>query len=258
MRLTAICPILALLLIPRAVPAHGALAPTAPQAKPVPLFGGVEPVPGDLGRIQELVLAGKWQEAQALARKGLGVLAGLVDTQPAPAATVLALSALADAGLGNNGAAICRWQVAQSYDPRLAKADLSAFGAPGRLLLQSPPPSTEPLEELPDPSTGLDTVKAAPRKPKIVWQPRPWYPRAARKARTQGAVIVDAVIEKDGSITNARIRQHQPLGLDLSTLDTVCGWRYKPATRDGQPIRTHFLLTITFQIGDSTPPASRR
>ncbi len=71
-------------------------------------------------------------------------------------------------------------------------------------------------------------------------------------------MIVDAVIEKDGSITNARIRQHQPLGLDLSTLDTVCGWRYKPATRDGQPIRTHFLLTITFQIGDSTPPASRR
>jgi TonB family protein len=261
MRPTAIFPILALLLIPCAVPAQGTPAPTAPQAKPVPLFGGVEPLPGDLGRIQALILAGKWQEAKSLAGKGLWVLAELVDTNPAPAATVLALSALADAGLGNNGAAVCRWQVAQSYDPRLAKADLSAFGAPGRLLLQNPPPSTAPLEELPDFQKGSDTSKtgkADPRKPEIVWQPRPWYPRAAQKARAQGAVIVDAVIDKDGGITNARIRQHQPFGLDLSALDTVCGWRYKPATLDGQPIRTRFLLTIDFRVQDSTSPAPSR
>jgi TonB family protein len=254
-RIAPLLPFLALLL-PGASFAQGSPPASNPPAQPPVMFGGVEPLMSRQKDVVDLLLAQKWKEAREMAGQQLYVLAGYVEKYPGLAATALALEALADAGLGNEGAAACRWQAAQNLDPKLTAADLSAFGAAGALLRKYlfQPPSA------PDPETlrlahDSKEKKAEIQRPQLLAQQRPLYTEAARRAGTRGRVVLEAIIEKDGSISNPNILQHQPLGLDISAIDAACGWRFKPATLKGEPVKVYYVLTINFQLQQGPPPA---
>jgi TonB family protein len=246
--------LLVLFLAPLAAWAQEPSQPPQPQPSGA-LFGGVEPLMSQQTKVVDLLLAKKWQEAQNLAQQQLLVLAGYVEKYPSLAATALALEALADAGLGKEGTAACRWQAAQAIDPKLANADLSMFGAAGALLKERP----YQAPKTPDPET-LSLAKAAGQekkaegateeatRPRIIAQQRPVYPLAARRANINGQVIVEAIIDKDGSITNPNILGHQPLGLDVTAVDAVCAWRFKPAMLKGQPVKVYYVLTFNFRV----------
>jgi|GEM_PF-2915246 len=257
-------PLLVLFLAPLAARAQEPSAPPRPQTSGV-LFGGVEPLMSQQTKVVDLLLAKKWQEAQTLARQQFPVLAGYVEKYPGLAATALALEALADAGLGEEGAAACRWEAAQDIDPKLGNADLSMFGTAGAFLKEQPykAPNT------PDPETLRLTPTAGQekraegateevKKPEIIARQLPVYPLAARRERARGAVVLEAIIGKDGSISNPNILRHQPLGLDVAAVEAACGWRFKPATLKGEPVKVYYVLTINFQAQESTPPASNR
>jgi TonB family protein len=231
-RIAALLPLFALL-IPLAAPAQETPQKPQPQSAPL-LFGGVEPMAPPQKEVVDLLVARKWQAAHDLARSQFLVLAGYVDQYPGLAATALALEALADAGLGHEGPAICRWNAAQDLDVKLLVADLSAFGAPGELLkshsVKLPPPGQGPFKL---PQTDTEDFK----KPRILSRPSPQYTPAARKAKLEGIVIVEAIIDKDGSVSSSGILKNQHLGLGLSALEAVCAWRFKPATLKGSRSR---------------------
>jgi TonB family protein len=249
--------ILVSLLIP-----GGALAQEPPrQPPPQPpalLFGGVEPMMDAQKKIVDLLLAKKWRAARNLARAQFRVLAGRVGEHPGLAATALALEALADVGHGDEGPGICRWRVAQDLDVKLLVADLSAFGAAGELLkshsIKLPPPGAASEPSQAD-REKLEKEAAVVQRPRITFGPAPDYTPAAREAHQEGQVIVELIIEKDGSVSNARILKPQPLGLDLSAVETVCGWRFKPATRQGEPVKVYYVVTMNFHV-DKTPMMS--
>ena len=182
------------------------------------------------------------------------VLAGYVDQYPKLAATALALEALADAGLGDEGRAICHWNIAQTLDVKLRDADLSAFGAPGELLkshsVKPPTPGQEPLK-LSQTEKDPQTERRS-RNPGSSPVPLPNTPLRLARRSVEGTVIVEAIIEKDGSVSHGRILQDQPLGLGLSALEAVCDWRFKPATLKGEPVKVYYVLTVNFK-GDKKP-----
>jgi TonB family protein len=233
-RIAALLP----LLIPLAAPAQE--APQKPQPQPAPLlFGGVEPMVPPQKEVVDLLVARHWQAARDLAHAQFLVLAGYVDQYPKLSATALSLEALADAGLGDQGRALCHWNVAQTLDVKLRDADLSAFGTAGELLKSHsgklPPPGQDPQTE---------DIK----KPRLLSRPSPQYTPAARKAKLEGTVIVEAIIDKDGSVSSSRILKNQHLGLGLSALEAVCAWRFKPATLKGEPVKVYYVLTVNFSV----------
>lgn len=252
-KIAAFLPFLALLLAPGATLAQE--TPQKPQPQPAPLlFGGVTPMAPPQKEIVDLLVNRKWQAARDLAHAQFLVLAGYVDQYPKLAATALALEALADAGLGDEGRAICHWNAAQDLDVKLRDADLSAFGAPGELLKShsvKPAPGQEALK-LPqaekDPKTKGDV-----QRPKLLSRPSPQYTPEARKAKLEGTVIIESILEKDGSVSSGRILKDQHLGLGLSALETVCRWRFKPATLKGEPVKVYYVLTVNFSV-QKTPP----
>jgi protein TonB len=76
----------------------------------------------------------------------------------------------------------------------------------------------------------------------------PEYTEVARKARIEGIVVLEAVIDRDGNVTNARILKGLPMGLAENALNAVLRWKFKPGTLNGQPVPVYYNLTVTFRL----------
>jgi len=78
--------------------------------------------------------------------------------------------------------------------------------------------------------------------------PQPQYTEIARKARIQGVVIVQAIINKQGDVTDVKVLKPLPMGLDKSAVDAVSKWKFKPATLNGKPVDVYYNLTVNFTL----------
>lgn len=85
-------------------------------------------------------------------------------------------------------------------------------------------------------------------RPQPISTPKPVYTEMARKARIQGIVIVQLILDKNGRVTNAKALKPLPMGLTEATLDTVREWRYEPATLNGKPVDVYMSITVTFTL----------
>ncbi|HMB53620.1 MAG TPA: energy transducer TonB, partial [Thermoanaerobaculia bacterium] len=71
----------------------------------------------------------------------------------------------------------------------------------------------------------------------------------ARRAGIEGVVIVQTTIGTDGRLRGMRLLKGLSHGLDESTMETICTWRFEPATRDGEPVEVYYNLTVSFSLG---------
>ena len=85
-------------------------------------------------------------------------------------------------------------------------------------------------------------------EPVAIYSPDPEYSDAARKAKFQGTVIVGVIIDVDGHVYDPRIIQPLGLGLDQKALDAVLHWRFKPAQKDGHPVRVAANIEVNFRL----------
>ena len=76
----------------------------------------------------------------------------------------------------------------------------------------------------------------------------PVYPPAAKKARIQGTVVLDAVIGKDGNVENLRVLSG-PQELQQSSLDAVRQWTYKPYLLNGDPVEVKTTVNVVYTLG---------
>jgi protein TonB len=78
----------------------------------------------------------------------------------------------------------------------------------------------------------------------------PVYPELARRARVTGQVILQAVIETDGSVSSIRILRETPdrVGFGEAAASAVERWRYRPGMQHGVPVRVVFTVTVDFTL----------
>lgn len=81
----------------------------------------------------------------------------------------------------------------------------------------------------------------------IVRQVQPVYPRNAILTRTEGTVMVAALISTDGRIVNAHVLSGPPL-LMQAALDAVKQWRYKPYMLNGAPVEVETQVSVIFSL----------
>jgi TonB family protein len=75
----------------------------------------------------------------------------------------------------------------------------------------------------------------------------PVYPPAAKKAKIQGKVVLDAVIGTDGNVENLRVISGPP-ELQQSALDAVRQWTYKPYLLNGDPVEVETTINIIYNL----------
>ena len=80
------------------------------------------------------------------------------------------------------------------------------------------------------------------------------YPKEAQEQGKQGRVIVQFVVNKDGSIVNDSIvRSVDPL-LDAEALRVVRSMpNWTPGKQKGKPVRVRFTLPVTFHLNGDAP-----
>ena len=96
--------------------------------------------------------------------------------------------------------------------------------------------------------TGPIFVTGDVQKPIKISDVQPQYTEIARKARIQGVVILQTIINKEGNITDVKILKGLPMGLADAAVSAVEQWKYEPATLNGKPVAVYFNLTVNFQL----------
>lgn len=75
------------------------------------------------------------------------------------------------------------------------------------------------------------------------------YPKEALEKKTQGRVIVQFVVEKDGSITEAKVMKPVDPLLDAEALRVVNAMpNWKPGKQRGEAVNVRFTLPVTFRL----------
>ena len=86
--------------------------------------------------------------------------------------------------------------------------------------------TTEEVEE-----TG--PIRVLPGQgPGIIKKVEPEYPRVAEAARLEGTVTVDAVIRKDGSVSDVTVLRSTNKLFNANAVDAIRQWRFTPGSRD--------------------------
>jgi protein TonB len=75
----------------------------------------------------------------------------------------------------------------------------------------------------------------------------PNYPERAVKARLQGAVVLQAMIGRDGTIQDLKLVRGSML-LGQAAYRAVKQWRYQPYLINGRAVEAETFVTVDFRL----------
>lgn len=124
--------------------------------------------------------------------------------------------------------------------------DPGLLGPPG-----IPVPGVPAPPSVPEPKTAAQVFRVGGgiREPRRIAGGAPEYPAIARSVRVQGVVILEAVIDAQGTIERVKVLKSAPL-LDGAAVEAVKGWRYTPTLLNGVPVSVLMTITINFTLQD--------
>jgi TonB family protein len=90
---------------------------------------------------------------------------------------------------------------------------------------------------------------------------QPQYPEAAQQAKLEGKVVVEFVVEADGKVTRASVKNSTDKKFEANALSAVQGWIFDPATAEGNPTASAMEVPVVFKLAQlrqkilpTTPP----
>jgi periplasmic protein TonB len=100
------------------------------------------------------------------------------------------------------------------------------------------------------PGTGDEPLRVGGdvKAPQLVNRVEPSYPEAARKARMEGVVILEAIITANGNVEEVKVLKSVNPLLDAAATRAVQQWKYRPATLNGRAVRVYLTVTVTFNL----------
>ena len=110
--------------------------------------------------------------------------------------------------------------------------------------LPPPPGDQNPSFDATDDALRVGGTIKAPMKVRNV---NPIYPADALADKVQGVVILEARIERDGTINRARVIRSIP-ELDDAALDAVRQWEFQPTLLNGVPVPIIMTVTVNFTL----------
>ena len=95
-------------------------------------------------------------------------------------------------------------------------------------------------------SVGECVGSATPAK--LVYKVEAEYSEEARKAKLQGKVVLNLVVQRDGTPRIVRVVQSLGLGLDEKAIEAVRRWRFNPGMCNGQAVDFKAFVELNFRL----------
>ena len=81
------------------------------------------------------------------------------------------------------------------------------------------------------------------------------YPEDAKESGAQGRVIVSFIVEKDGSISNAKVAKPTYSSLDEEALRVVNAMpKWVPGKQNGEAVRVKYSIPVSFRLNSKETP----
>jgi len=84
--------------------------------------------------------------------------------------------------------------------------------------------------------------------PIVVKEAKPHYTADAMRAKIQGTVKLECVVEADGRVGDVEVTMSLDPELDQEAVKTVRQWQFEPGKKGGQPVRVRVSLEMTFSL----------
>jgi periplasmic protein TonB len=85
------------------------------------------------------------------------------------------------------------------------------------------------------------------KPPVPISTPEPRYPLIALAAHIEGLVVIDAIIDEQGNVVQAKVIEGPPL-LIAAALEAVANWKYEPTYLNGQPVALNTHIQVMFRL----------
>ena len=92
------------------------------------------------------------------------------------------------------------------------------------------------------------TVGDGVSAPVVVKRVAPQYTPDAMRAKVEGTVGLECVVETDGSTSGIRVIKALDPGLDEEAVKALRLWTFEPGKKDGKPVRVRITLEMTFTL----------
>jgi TonB family protein len=127
---------------------------------------------------------------------------------------------------------------------RVAEAAAAAAVA---TTLPAPPPATVPSVKA---GQLVDLEEPGVIAPIVERKPQPQYPPIALRQRVDGIVEVNALVDEMGDVAETKLKAPAGgrTGLNEAALDAVKKYKFRPATKDGVPVRVWFSVKVAFVL----------
>jgi protein TonB len=112
-------------------------------------------------------------------------------------------------------------------------------------LIDAPPPPPPP-PPAPPVTRGPVRVGGQIQQPQLLHRVEPVYPAVAVAAQLKGTVILEALVDAEGLVTDVKVLRTAGRLLDDAAREAVRQWRYSPLVLNG--VRERFILTVVLQF----------
>ena len=113
--------------------------------------------------------------------------------------------------------------------------------------LEPPPPHASVLLPEPTRTNPQLSISKGVQAAKLIFGPKPDYPRLAITTRVQGVVRMRAIIGATGNVRNLQVLSGPPL-LVKAAVDAVSQWRYQPTLLTGVPVEVATEIDVNFTL----------
>ena len=84
--------------------------------------------------------------------------------------------------------------------------------------------------------------------PVPLFKPDPEYSEEARKAKFQGSVILQIVVDENGNPKDIKVIRPLGLGLDEKAIEAVQKWRFRAGVLNGKPVPVRANVEVNFRL----------
>ena len=211
---------------PAPPPAAASATPTPPPPAPAPPTGGMTPDQYKAGVARRVSEEMQKLEAGQKARQEKAAAARIAALKPKPTAV----------------APPVEMPRPMPISPSTAAPPPAAAPAPEKLAA-APPAAAVKRGDLVD----ISEVDSPPQIAAVV---KPQYPVIARNMRVSGTVILSVLVTETGKVSQVRVLREAggKTGLNEAAAQAVRLWSFKPAMKNGVPVKTWFTVPIPFML----------